>query len=233
MPFPRAAGTHAAVLFAGLPASSGTIVASRRLLRGAGVASFPSVGSSSSNPSPCWRQLDTAAQRPHTHSYHRRSRTLRRGSDATQGRSGSYECHDLRDARPLALEYSFGSFPNRCRPNAARAFLRVYEALRSESGLRSLAGADLPRQVLPITIRSEGKQMTLEQVLYEISSLTPSEQLKIAQVIWDRLPDDFGTDLSPAQQAELDRRWTEYKKDPSSALSLEEFRERMRVARGK
>ena len=91
----------------------------------------------------------------------------------------------------------------------------------------------MPRQVLPITIRSEEKQMTLEQVLSEISSLTPSEQLKIAQVIWDRLPDDFGTALSPAQQAELDRRWTEYKKDPSSALNLEEFRERMRVARGK
>ncbi len=111
--------------------------------------------------------------------------------------------------------------------------MKEFEALRSESGLKSLAGADLPRQVLPITIRSEEKQMTLEQVLYEISSLTPSEQLKIAQVIWDRLPDDFGTDLSPAQQEELDRRWTEYKKDPSSALNLEEFREKMRVARGK
>jgi putative addiction module component (TIGR02574 family) len=75
--------------------------------------------------------------------------------------------------------------------------------------------------------------MTLEQVLSEISSLTPSEHLKIAQVIWDRLPDEFGTDISPAQQAELDRRWIEYKKDPSRALTLEEFRERMRVARGK
>jgi len=91
----------------------------------------------------------------------------------------------------------------------------------------------LPRQVIPIRIILEDEQMTLEQVLHEITSLTPSEQLKIAQLIWDRLPDDFGTDLSPAQQAELDRRWTEYKKDPSSALTLEEFKESMRVARGK
>ncbi|MBU6387608.1 MAG: addiction module protein [Planctomycetes bacterium] len=53
--------------------------------------------------------------------------------------------------------------------------------------------------------------MTLEQVLHEITSFTPNEQLKIAQLIWDGLPDDFGTDLSAAQQAELDRRWTEYK----------------------
>ena len=91
----------------------------------------------------------------------------------------------------------------------------------------------MPRQVIPIRIILEDEQMTLEQVLHEITSLTPSEQLKIAQLIWDRLPDDFGTDLSPAQQAELDRRWTEYKKDPSSALTLEEFKESMRVARGK
>ena len=112
-------------------------------------------------------------------------------------------------------------------------FPRVCEAHRSDSAPGSLARADLPGQVLPITMSPEEKQMTLEQVLYEISSLTPSEQLKIAQVIWDRLPDDFGTDPSPAQQAELDRRWIEYKKDPSSALTLEEFRERMRVARGK
>ena len=75
--------------------------------------------------------------------------------------------------------------------------------------------------------------MTLEQVLHEISSLTPSEQLKIAQLIWDRLPGEFGTDLSLAQQAELDRRWAEYQNDPSSALTLEEFKESIRVARGK
>jgi putative addiction module component (TIGR02574 family) len=75
--------------------------------------------------------------------------------------------------------------------------------------------------------------MTLEQVLHEISSLTPSEQLKIAQFIWDKLPDDFGTDLSPAQQSELDRRWAEYKQDPSKALTLDEFKDRMRAAREK
>ena len=75
--------------------------------------------------------------------------------------------------------------------------------------------------------------MTLEQVLNEISALSPSEQLKIAQVIWDKLPNDIGTDLSAAQQAELDRRWAEYKKDPSAALTEEEFKERMRIARGK
>ena len=75
--------------------------------------------------------------------------------------------------------------------------------------------------------------MTLEQVLNEISSLTPSEQLKIAQVIWDKLPNELGTDLSAAQKAELDRRWADYENDPSTALTEEEFKDRMRVARGK
>ena len=91
----------------------------------------------------------------------------------------------------------------------------------------------LPSQVIPVTIGTEAEHMTLEQVLNEISSLTPSEQLKIAQVIWDKLPNDLGTNLSTAQQAELDRRWADYKKDPSAAVTEEEFRERMRLERGK
>ena len=53
------------------------------------------------------------------------------------------------------------------------------------------------------------------------------------QEIWDRLPDGVGTELSDSQRAELDRRWAEYKANPSSALSEEEFRERIRVARGR
>jgi len=91
----------------------------------------------------------------------------------------------------------------------------------------------LPGQVISVTIEEEAECMTLEQVLNEISSLTPSEQLKIAQLIWDKLPNDLGTDLSAAQQAELDRRWDEYKRDPSAALTEEEFKERIRIARGK
>lgn len=75
--------------------------------------------------------------------------------------------------------------------------------------------------------------MTLEQVLNEISSLTPSERLKIAQVIWDTLPSGLGTDLSAAQQAELDRRWAEYKKDPSTALTEAEFSRELRVGFGR
>ena len=83
------AGTRAGVPFvcwlAPLEALQyGTIVANPRRRRGAAVVSFRCVDSSSSNPSRCWLPLDTAEPRPHTRSYHRRSRTLRRGSVAAQ-----------------------------------------------------------------------------------------------------------------------------------------------------
>ena len=119
---PRATGTRVAVPFVGWLASSGTIVANPRLRRGAAGASSRCVGSSSSNPSPCWRPLGIVEPRPQTRSCRRISRRLRRGSIAAREKSGNCECHDLRDARPLALEYSFGSFPNRCLPIVAITF---------------------------------------------------------------------------------------------------------------
>ena len=75
--------------------------------------------------------------------------------------------------------------------------------------------------------------MTLEQVINDISALPPHDQLRVVQAIWDRLPRDVGTELSAAQQLELDRRWAEYKADPSTALTEDEFRERIRIARGR
>jgi putative addiction module component (TIGR02574 family) len=75
--------------------------------------------------------------------------------------------------------------------------------------------------------------MTVEQAINDISALPQSDQLRIVQAIWDRLADGVGTELSDSQRAELDRRWAEYKVDPSTALSEEEFRERIRMARGR
>ncbi len=73
--------------------------------------------------------------------------------------------------------------------------------------------------------------MTLEQVISEISALSPDDQLRLAQEIWDRLPKDFGTKLSTEQQAELDRRWAGYLADRSSALTEDEFRRQVQMAR--
>ncbi len=75
--------------------------------------------------------------------------------------------------------------------------------------------------------------MTVEQAINDISALPLNDQLRVVQAIWDRLADGIGTELSDSQRAELDRRWAEYKADPTTALSEEEFRERIRVARGR
>lgn len=75
--------------------------------------------------------------------------------------------------------------------------------------------------------------MTVEQTINYISALPPNDQIRIVQAIWDQLADGVGTELSDSQRAELERRWAEYKADPSTALSEEEFREHMRVARGR
>ena len=75
--------------------------------------------------------------------------------------------------------------------------------------------------------------MTIEQVLNGISALPPSDQLRVVQAVWDRQPEGVGTELSAAKQAELDRRWAGYKTDPSTALTEDEFRERIRIARGR
>ena len=74
--------------------------------------------------------------------------------------------------------------------------------------------------------------MTVEQAINDISALAPSDQLRIVQAIWDRLPAGVGTELTDSQRAELDRRWAEYVANPSTALSEEEFRERIRLVRG-
>jgi len=70
----------------------------------------------------CWLPLGIAVRRPQTRFCRQRSQKLRQRSVAARERSGSYECHDLRGARPLALECSSGSSPSRCRPIAAIAF---------------------------------------------------------------------------------------------------------------
>jgi putative addiction module component (TIGR02574 family) len=75
--------------------------------------------------------------------------------------------------------------------------------------------------------------MTVEHAINDISAMPPSDQLRVVQAIWDRLPDGVGTESSDTQRAESDRRWAEYKANPSTALSEEEFRVRMRLAHGR
>ncbi|MFO0869646.1 MAG: addiction module protein [Pirellulales bacterium] len=76
-----------------------------------------------------------------------------------------------------------------------------------------------------------GQTVTIEQVLNDIAALSPGDQLRVVQAIGDRLPEGVGTELSAAQRAEFDRRWADYNADPSAALTEDEFRGRIRIAR--
>lgn len=73
--------------------------------------------------------------------------------------------------------------------------------------------------------------MTVDQVIRDLSTLPPLDQMRIVQAIWDKLPEALGTELTSAQREELNRRWDEYKLDPSSALTEDEFREQVRLVR--
>lgn len=74
--------------------------------------------------------------------------------------------------------------------------------------------------------------MSVEDVINFISALPTSDQLRVVQAIWDRLPREVGTKLTSEQKVELDRRWAEFKANPDRCLTEDEFRTRIRNARG-
>jgi putative addiction module component (TIGR02574 family) len=70
--------------------------------------------------------------------------------------------------------------------------------------------------------------MNVEQTILEIATLPIEVRLRLVSAIWDTLPQD--ADLSPSdlQQAELDRRLSEHRNDPGSAISHEKFMRRVK-----
>jgi putative addiction module component (TIGR02574 family) len=75
--------------------------------------------------------------------------------------------------------------------------------------------------------------MSIEQIIADISQLPPQEQIVLAQAIWNGLAEDASLEITPEQQAELNRRWAKYEADKSKAIPLDEFRDQVRSARKK
>jgi putative addiction module component (TIGR02574 family) len=75
--------------------------------------------------------------------------------------------------------------------------------------------------------------MTAEQLITDASSLPITERLRVAQAIWDSLPDDATPPPEPSVKAEFDRRVADYRKNPSSAMSIDELRARLDADRAK
>ncbi|MDA1276549.1 MAG: addiction module protein [Verrucomicrobia bacterium] len=68
--------------------------------------------------------------------------------------------------------------------------------------------------------------------LPEVRALPPSEKLELADELWTAAARDLEAMGVPPEQREiLDRRWSDFLHDPSSALTLEQFQERLRELR--
>ena len=69
----------------------------------------------------------------------------------------------------------------------------------------------------------------MNKALLDELQLSPAERIELAYELWDSIPAD-STDfqLTPDQQQEIERRMGEYERDPSRAMTLEQFEARLR-----
>jgi putative addiction module component (TIGR02574 family) len=69
--------------------------------------------------------------------------------------------------------------------------------------------------------------MTADQLISDATALPPSDRLRIAQAIWDSLPDDAYPTPGPEIKAELDRRMAKYRENPETGMTIHELRSRL------
>ena len=61
----------------------------------------------------------------------------------------------------------------------------------------------------------------------ELMKLTPAERIELVQDLWDSIAQHDLPPLSSEEAAELDRRYAEHLRDPSSALEWEDVKARL------
>jgi putative addiction module component (TIGR02574 family) len=62
----------------------------------------------------------------------------------------------------------------------------------------------------------------------QIATLSPQEKRTLMNELWEELEQTVGGGSDPEIVALLERRWQQYESDPASAVTLEEFRERLK-----
>jgi putative addiction module component (TIGR02574 family) len=73
--------------------------------------------------------------------------------------------------------------------------------------------------------------MTLAD-LPQIQALSAQEKLQLVDELWvSAAPDLDNLEVSDETKNKLDERWANFLKDPTSALSLEQFQEKMKAFR--
>jgi len=61
----------------------------------------------------------------------------------------------------------------------------------------------------------------------ELMKLTPAERIELAQDLWDSIAQHDPPPLSEEEKQELNRRYAEYLRDPSTAITWEELKARV------
>jgi putative addiction module component (TIGR02574 family) len=61
-------------------------------------------------------------------------------------------------------------------------------------------------------------------LLKELMELTPAERIQLAEDLWDSIAADEMPPLNDDQMEEMDRRFAEHERDPSSAVPWEDVR---------
>lgn len=62
----------------------------------------------------------------------------------------------------------------------------------------------------------------LQQTLAELVELSLADRLQIVTSLWDSIPADAPIEISPEQQAELDRRIAAHEKNPEDLLTWDQ-----------
>jgi putative addiction module component (TIGR02574 family) len=69
--------------------------------------------------------------------------------------------------------------------------------------------------------------------LPQVRALPAEEKLQLLDELWQDVARDLESmEVSPAERKLLDERWAAFQNDPSSALSLEQFKTQVRALRG-
>jgi putative addiction module component (TIGR02574 family) len=61
----------------------------------------------------------------------------------------------------------------------------------------------------------------------ELMKLTPAERIELAQDLWDSIAQNELPPLTDDEKEELDRRYAEHLRDPSTAITWEELKARL------
>ena len=75
--------------------------------------------------------------------------------------------------------------------------------------------------------------MTAEQLIINAVSLPVSDRLRVAEAIWDSLPENANPTPSPEIKSEFDHRMENYRLNPETAMTFEELRNRLDADRKK